>query len=185
MEPNPFGELSLGQTASDACPDECCRQLLDAGRLNQGRVVKRVILGELGLKVAERAAEGVELTITVALKELHEVLTGARLDDVRKELAAELGFLCGPARGQVEQCRVEQCSVDSDRVVAAVDVAGVEFSGDEAAIDPGPLAPGDLQRRQRTTAPVEPTKPPARRAERLLDLGPSRGPLTGWQATVE
>ena len=95
------------------------------------------------------------MTITVALKELHEVLTGAGFDDVREELASELGLLRWPAGGQIEQCRVEQCSVDADRVVAAVDVAGVELPCDEAAVDPCPPAAGRLQRTERSPAPAE------------------------------
>ena len=41
--------------------DERRRQLFDAGRLDERRVVERVVLGQLGLDIAERAADGVEL----------------------------------------------------------------------------------------------------------------------------
>ncbi len=56
-----LGELSLGEAACDARLDERRRQLFDAGRLDERRVVERVVLSQLGLDVAERAAEGLEL----------------------------------------------------------------------------------------------------------------------------
>jgi hypothetical protein len=56
LEANALGELSLCEAAGNACPNESGRQLLDAGRLDKGCVVERVVLGELGLEVSERAA---------------------------------------------------------------------------------------------------------------------------------
>ena len=60
LHADPLDELTLGEAACDARLDERCRQLYDAGRLNQGNVVESVVLSQLGLEVAVRAAEGAE-----------------------------------------------------------------------------------------------------------------------------